>query len=47
MRNEKILQAEKRLYNGKIKDIDKNLKALIRAQKDAAIGKQIDDELQR
>ncbi|MBQ9790193.1 MAG: hypothetical protein IJW24_01185 [Clostridia bacterium] len=47
MDNRKILRAEEKLYNSKIKDIDKNLKALIRAQKDAILASRLDDELER
>ena len=47
MHNHKILRAEEKLYHGKVKDIDKNLKALIRAQKDAALAHKLDDELER
>lgn len=43
----KLVEAQKRLYNGKTKDIEKNLKALIRAEKEFALAKHIDDELER
>ena len=45
--NEKLLSAENKLYNDDIKYIDKNLKNLIRTQKDIAIAHKIDDELER
>lgn len=39
--------ATQNLYNSDINDIDKNLKALLRAQKESSLAKRIDDELER
>jgi len=47
MQNNKINEAENNLYNSKIKNIDKNLKNLIRTQKKVLSSHTIDDELER
>ena len=47
MQTDKLVHAQQKLYNGKTKDIDKNLKALIKAQKEAILARKIDDELER
>ena len=47
MSNNDLLNAQERLYFGEIQDIDKNLKAYIKAQKEYYISKQIDDEIER
>ena len=39
--------AQENLYNSKLKDLDKNLKALLRTEKENALAKRIDDSLER
>ncbi len=39
--------AQENLYTSNIKNLDKNLKALLRAEKEVALAKRIDDELER
>lgn len=39
--------AQNNLYNSEIKNLDKNLKNLLRAEKEVALAKRIDDELER
>ena len=46
MDTEKLLAAENALYNSPIKDLDKNLKKFIKAQKEFALSQLIDDELE-
>ena len=43
----KLLEAENKLYNSKLNKLDKNLKNLIRTQRDIASAYKIDDELER
>jgi len=47
MRKLDLYKAEENLYNSDIKHIDKNLKALLRIEKELALAKRIDDELER
>ena len=46
MENKKLLTAQEKLYNSPVKKIDKNLKNLLRTQKEIALAKRIDDELE-
>lgn len=39
--------AQDNLYNSEIKNLDKNLKTLLRTEKEVALAKLIDDELER
>ena len=42
-----LYTAQTNLYNSKVKDLDKNLKALLRSEKECALAKKIDDSLER
>lgn len=42
-----LKNAQNNLYNSEIKNLDKNLKNLLRAEKEVALAKRIDDELER
>ena len=44
---QKIIKAEEKLYTSSIKNIDQNLKSLIRIQKEVYLAQKIDDELER
>jgi len=39
--------AQENLYKSDIKNLDKNIKALLRAEKESALAKRIDDCLER
>ena len=39
--------AQENLYKSDIKNLDKNIKALLRAEKESALAKRIDDFLER
>ena len=47
MKQINIEKIQERLYNSKLEDLDKNLKALLRAEKERALAKRIDDQLER
>ena len=42
-----LITAQKRLYASEIKDLDKNIKNLLKAEKESALAKKIDDSLER
>ena len=41
-----LIEAQRRLYHGETKNIDKNLRKLLRAEKEYALARRIDDELE-
>ena len=43
----KLTSLREKLYSSNVKNIDKNLKNLLRAEKEMALARRIDDELQR
>ena len=47
MSNQKLIDAQNALYSGNVKDIDRNLKSLLRVQKEIALAHKLDDELER